>query len=303
MHTFAANSPLRDWLQSQSPTTWSLLNIKAQGALPSGIVEYLSVGDPAEIDAGRAALIAGEGHLRDLITFCGQAPVMAAYRRDLSGVHTANQLAELLCEITLCASLARLSPQKPRLRPPSGRGTYCDVAVQLAGHDVYCEAKRYEDPWPGIEGPASRSIVKSAPDEKPKEAMRPRHMDLQSKLERVPEQFPQGTLNILFVFHRSVAESAKYVQQSLFGGSTFSVEPSEVRLQEDGLFATDAWRTVSACYLCRVQSDGNLVCPTTWQNPDPLVRLPVGVQGVLDRLRLHTMCKGNGARGDKDLGN
>jgi hypothetical protein len=62
-------------------------------------------------------------------------------------------------------------------------------------------------------------------------------------------QFPQRTVNVLFVFHHSLAESAKYIQQSLFGESTFFMEPTAVCLQEDGLFATDTWRAVSACYL------------------------------------------------------
>jgi hypothetical protein len=122
------------------------------------------------------------------------------------------------------------------------------VAVQLAGQTVYCEAKRYEDPWPNTEGPSSRAIVKSPPDEEATEAMRPRHMDLQSKLKRVPQQFPQESLNILFVFHLSLAESAKYLQQSLFGETTFSIESTEVCLKEDGLFAIEDWNVRTLCH-------------------------------------------------------
>jgi hypothetical protein len=284
---------LKDWLHFQAPTIWFLLNKKAQSTLPSGIVEYIGAGDPAEIEARKAGLVMAERHLHDLIDLCRDAAVLATYRRDLSGVSTTTQLAELLCEITLCTSLARLSPQKPKLRPPSGTGTSCDVAVQLAGHTVYCEAKRYEDPWPTYQGPVSRSIFKSPPDDKPQAAIRPRHMDLQSKLEGVPRQFPQGTVNILFVFHLSLGESARYIQQSLFGEATFLMKPTEVALQGDGLFMTDAWRAVSACYLSRVQSDGNLVCPTGWQNPRAFAPVPAPVHELLDRLRSPSRFEGN----------
>ena len=193
---------LKDWLQSRTPMIWSLLNSKAQATLPLGIAEYIGAGGLTEIEEGRIGLMTVERHLHGLVSLCGYAAVLATYRRDWSGVYTVNQLAELLCEITLCASVSRLSPQTPQLRPPSGTGTFCDIAVQLVGKTVYCEVKRYEDPWPNNEGPISRSIVKSSPGEKPTEAIRPRHMDLQSKLQGVPGQFPQGTLNILFVFHR-----------------------------------------------------------------------------------------------------
>ena len=284
---------LKSWLKSRTPTIWSLLNSKAQSTLPLGIAEYIGKGDPAEIEAGRTGLVTVEKHLQDLISLCGYAAIRATYRRDISGVYTVNQMAELLCEITLCASVSRLSPQKPQLRPPSGTGTFCDVAIQLAGQTVYCEVKRYEDPWPNNEGPFSRSIVKSSPDEKPTPAKRPRHMDLQSKLKGVPGQFPRGSVNILFVFHRSLAESAKYIQQSLFGESTFFVEPAEVYPEEDGLFTTEAWRTVSACYLSRVQSDGHLVCPTVWQNPRAFVLLPAPVYELLDRFRSRSTSDGS----------
>jgi hypothetical protein len=111
-------------------------------------------------------------------------------------------------------------------------------------------------------------------------------MDLQSKLKRVPQLFPQESLNILFVFHLSLAESAKYLKQSLFGETTFSIESTEVCLKEDGLFAIEDWRTISACYLSYcyadsylnlVGSDGNLVCPIVWQNPRAFTLLPAPV--------------------------
>jgi hypothetical protein len=110
-------------------------------------------------------------------------------------------------------------------------------------------------------------------------------MALQSKLKGVPRQFPQGTVNILFVFHPSIAESAKYIQQSLFGEATFFMEPTKVTLQGDGLFVADTWRTVSACYLSRVRwSDGNLVCLSYWQNPLASTPVPAPAQELLESL-------------------
>jgi hypothetical protein len=284
---------LKYWLQSQTPTIWFLLNKKAQTTLPRGMVEYIGTGGPAEIEMGRAGLVTADRHLQALISLCSDAAVLSTYRRDLSGISTATQLTELLCEITLCASLAKLSPHKPQLRPPSGRGTSCDVAVQLAGHIVYCEAKRYADPWPNYQGPVGRSIFKSPPDDRSQENIRPRYMDLQSKLKRVPTQFPTETINILFVFHPSLAKSARYVQQSLFGQATFFMDPTDVALQGDGLFINDAWHAVSACYLSRVPPDGNLVCLTGWQNPRASAPVPPPVHELLDSLRPPSTFEGN----------
>ena len=72
------------------------------------------------------------------------------YRRDLSAVNSENQVAELFCEIALCASLANRA-QKLELRPSTGKGTYSDCLFNLSGFDIYGEAKRYVDPWPHIE--------------------------------------------------------------------------------------------------------------------------------------------------------
>jgi hypothetical protein len=280
-----ANPDHLQFLQFQTPTIWSLLNSKAQSTLPPGIADFIGAGEPEVIEEGKAGLVTAERHLDALISLCGKADVLASYRRDLSGISTTTQLAELLCEMTLCASLARLSSHKPQLRPRSGRGTSCDVAIQLAGHTVYCEAKRYADPWPNDQGITGRSIFKSLSDASPQEARRPRHMDLQSKLKGVPKQFPQGTINILFVFHPSRTPSASYIQQSLFGEATFFMEPTEVVLQEDGLFMNDDWRAVSACYLSRVRwPDGNLVCINSWHNPHASTPIPAAVQELLVNL-------------------
>jgi hypothetical protein len=280
-----ANPEHLQFLQFHTPTLWSLLNSTAQSTLPPGIADFIGTGDPEALAEGKAWLVTAEQHLNALISLCGKTDVLASYRRDLSGTFTAAQLAELLCELTLCASLAGLSSQKPQLRPPSGRGTSCDVAVQLAGHTVYCEVKRYADPWPNDQGVTSRSLFKSLSNAGPQEARRPRYMDLQSKLKGVPKQFPQRTINILFVFHPSQTPSANYIQQSLFGEATFFMEPTEVVLQEDGLFMKDDWRDVSACYLSQVRwPDRHFVCINSWQNPNASTPIPPAAQELLNSL-------------------
>ncbi|MEE8449491.1 MAG: hypothetical protein V3S39_07650 [Thermodesulfobacteriota bacterium] len=239
-------------------------------------------------ESGRQNLQVFEKHLLRLVSFYGLKEVGDAYRRDLSGLGTATQLAQYLCEITLAASLTTLS-QTLCLRPPSGKGTFCDVRFQLAGHTVYGEAKRYEDTWALDWGkPPMRSLVKAAPGTKPQESAHPHFMDLVSKLCEVPRQFPDGTLNLVFVFHRSaIGEDQRYLQQALFGESTFFDKPDDVTLKEDGLFATKEWRAISACCLSKVLADGTLVCRVVWGNPHPraLVPVPKAVRAALDRLK------------------
>ena len=126
---------LRAWLSTNCPNVWSLLNQQARRVLPCGLVEYLS---PQDIEAlaaafpafdldylykvagdyaeqGRANMAVADRLIQELITACG-SKADDAYRRDLSGVSTAKQLAELLCEITLYASVSKFSSTL-RLRP------------------------------------------------------------------------------------------------------------------------------------------------------------------------------------------
>ena len=278
---------LGSWLQCECPTFWSLLNEKAQRRLPPGIVKYLEEGSAGERETGRHHLKIAEKLLWHLVNFCSITVVGDAYRRDLSGVATTNQLAEVLCEIALCVSLSKLSPALT-LRPASGKGTSCDVSFQVAGFPVYGEAKRYEDNWLSghtPQGPISRSIVKAPPDVNPQGSARPRSMDLYSKLQKVPGQFPDGTLNFLFLFHPSLAESKSYIQQALFGEGAFFMPQNDLCLSEDGLFATEEWRIVSGCCFSRIEPEGNLVCPVVWENPRAFVPIPVPVRMALDRLK------------------
>jgi len=272
----------RVWIKENCPQFYELLNAKAKKQLPIGLIEYLRDGSLSETEAGREHMSSIDRHLNELVNECGLKMVSDKYRRDLSGVHSGNQAAELFCEIALCAFLARRA-QKLELRPATGKGTYSDCLFNLNGFKIYGEAKRYVDPWPHIEEigegtnkeiPSSRSVSKTPTDEKPDDSARPRSMDLRSKLRDVHKQLPDGTLNILFVFHPSLGESKRYLTQAFFGDSNFFKTNSDFVLEDEGLFSIDDWKNISACYLCRVNPDSTVVFASFWKNPRAEIELP-----------------------------
>jgi len=217
--------------------------------------------------------------VKRLITVCGQRAVEHAYWRDLSSVHTEDQLADLFCEIAFCAGVSALSSTPPRLRPPSsrpGRDSHCDVQCQIAGISVYAEVKRYIDPWLRKEwSPTCRDEL--------------RPIDLYRKLCEVPEQFPEGQLNLLFVFHATLnqheALEQEVLEQALLGWREDHLRPgsAEPEHQRDaGLFAREEWRDISGCCLCRIR-DGELQCLNIWDNPRAAVFIPPLVHSALSR--------------------
>lgn len=195
------------------------------------------------------------------------------YKNDLSGVDTADQLAQFLCEITLASSLAKLSNIPPQIHPRINEGRNmkgCDVMVNIEGFDVYAEAKRYEDK----SKTHNRSISQ-------------RCHDLCSKINGdrpVPDQFPDGTINILFVFQSSFLDSEEnikdYIEQTLCGFTDNSVNPP---LHEDGLFSLDKWQKVSACCYVRIEQNKTFKMIKIWENPNANKPVP---PVVLRRLSL-----------------
>lgn len=276
------------WIKSNCPLFWSLLNNKAQRNLPKGLVEYISEGTPSEVEAGKKNLISIEKHLTDLEKLCSFKALGDNYRRDFSGVDSEIRLAELFCEVALCASAGNLFG-KLQLRPPTGKGTYSDCLFNIHGFDIYGEAKRYADPWPHIEKPGNpldkiipykRSISKRPLDEKPDDSARPRSMVLRSKLRDVPRQFPKNSINILFVFHSSLSESKRYLTQALFGDANFFNNGDNLVLEPDGLFASKEWRNISACCLARVNSNSKVIFTFFWKNPRAFMEIPKPVLAV-----------------------
>ncbi len=255
------------FLRENCPHVWAILNQQAKQTPPEGLQEFLSGTWGAE---GRKQLQLADKRLSSLIKSTSERTVGDTYRRDISGVDTKNKVAELLCEIILVDALGGISNAPPVLRPKTKTGKECDVKVVVERSDLFGESKRLADTWEG----GIRSIAKSPPESKPPDTDRPRAMDLFSKLKDVHEQFPQGTLNVLFLFHPSNWNTHVYIKQALFGdasGFDYSSQPS---LHDDGLYALNEWQEVSACAYSRVNSDGTFSIVQIWKNPRANVVLP-----------------------------
>jgi len=258
-------------VKNKCPHLWTLLNEKARRIPPKGIQDFVS--GPLGTEGQRQLQLA-DARIAGLIARTSEAIVGGAYRRDLSGVDTEQKLAELLCEITLVEAAARISDSPPILRPKTGTRKQCDVKVTLAGYEVYGEVKRLADTWEG----GVRSIAKSSPDSKPPDTTRPRAMDLFSKLKEVHTQPPSSSLSVLFLFHPSIWNTPVYIKQALFGDAAGLDESLAPPLHQDGLFALEEWRNVSACAHTRVNNDGTLSIVQVWRNPKANVVLPETVR-------------------------
>ncbi len=287
-----SQSELEKWIRSNCPLFWSFLTKKAQTIMPKGLIEYANLGTASEIETGRNNLIAIEKYLTVLKKFCGLKAVGDAYRREFSGVDSVNRLAELFCEITLCTALATLSGNI-KLHPATGKGTYSDCLFSFCGLNIFAEAKRYEDPWPHIEEPGDgpendapygRSISQRPLAERSSDLARPRSMDLRSKLRDVHRQLPDGTLNVLFVFHRSLAESKRYLTQAFFGDANFFNDEESLVLKSDGLFYLNEWRNISMCCLARFIPEIGVTFPSMWKNPRAQLEMPASVSEAIERV-------------------
>ena len=278
---------LSDWIKSTCPSLWSLLNAKAQTHIPSGYGEYLS---PLPAKRGRRYLRVADQQLQTLIDVFAFSTIAREYRRDLSGVVTRTQLAELLCEIATCVAFCKHSATL-LLRPKNERGKACDFRCLLNGFDVFGEIKRYDDNWflrtePPQQNIRSRFLTRPISGTLPPDTRWPRYMELQSKLLDVPQQFPDRTINIVFIFHSSLEDNDRILRQALFGEhSAFSGPVNNDFSAEDGLFSREDWRNVSACCYSLLLEDGQLVCSVIWDNPRAHVPVPEEVHSVLKSLR------------------
>jgi hypothetical protein len=255
------------FLQESCPNVWSTLNQKARRKPPAGFRAFLA---GSWYEQGRAFLQHADKRINQLIEQTSEKLVGDTYRRDLSGADSEKKLAELLCEISLVASLARISLEVPVLRPKNESGTECDVKVVIEGIDLYGDSKRLEDRWEG----GIRSVEKSSPGSEPTDSARPRSMDLYSKLKDVPRQFPSGTVNAVFLFHPSIWNSQLYIAQALFGDNSISSELGKLALYNDGLYSLPEWRKISACCHSRVDYDGTLSIVNIWKNPNAPICVP-----------------------------
>jgi len=271
----------KTWLAAACPRVWELLNQRAQQKLPPGLA-------PPWTDHAKEWWAFADAQITALRVACGEQEVRDAYGPDLSRATTAARVMELISELSVSAALGTLPPRF-RLRPSTGRGTYSDFALEFAGVPMYGEVKRYEDRWFSTpRDPArGRALVKAPPGSSAiGQADRPRSMDIVSKLRAVPRQFPEGTVNMLFVHHPSFGDSYRYVQAALFGHETALVAPEAIGVSAaDGLFAADEWRRVSACYLTHIDPTHGTWFPVEWRNPRADVPLPTKVRKAVARLR------------------
>jgi len=273
----------RSKLQKRCPAIWSILNMKAKSSLPYGFIEFLNKRNFKK--RAWQTIEIPEKHTQDLINLCGREKVGRAYRRDLSAVNNEERLLDILHEIVLCSFLGKLS-NNIELRPLSGDRTSCDVSLQIDGFIIYGEVKRFPDKWwlrKNSSKVLGRSIFKEPKVEKSLYS-RPRYMDLKSKLKEVPRQFPNSTINLLFVFTSSFGVELQYLKQALYGEKNFFTENRETYcLMEDGLYYKEEWLNVSGCCLPRVDvlNAGNIVVPTIFENPKATLPIPGIVRNAL----------------------
>lgn len=258
------------YLKRNCPNIWSIFNQRARRCPPKGFQEFLS-GEGAE--NGKVWLQSADKRICQLIQKTSETQVGDTYRRDISGAESENKLAEIFCEITLADSLGSISSDILLLRPKNETGTECDVKVVINGFELFGDSKRLEDNWLG----GKRSIAKSPPESKPTDANRPRAMDLFSKLKDTPRQFPNGTLNVIFLFHPSIWNSQMYIRQALFGEKTSFDKSSPPPLYDDGLYSLLEWQKISACVYSRMNEDGTLSIVNLWSNPNAAICIPDNV--------------------------
>jgi hypothetical protein len=217
-----------------------------------------------------------------MIDILGKEDVGKAYRRDLSGVGDENKVAELLCEITVCAAIVEKtgSPAEFCLHPQTNANKHCDFRAKLGGHTIWGEIKRFEDNYfstPHFDLAKGRALSMSAYEGNPGASFRPRSEDLRSKLAKVPRQFLEGEINVLFIFHSSYGESAHYLQAALLGDSCISLNKDAIKRSScpkgNALFALKQWNRVSACCLTSVHH-GGLAIKNLWYNLNASASLP-----------------------------
>ena len=242
--------------------------------------EYFREYAISQMEVGRTHLEKAANEIGRLMVRLGQKQVCDAYRRQFSGVGDEHKVAELLCEITVCVSMADISDEF-ELRPSTTGKKRCDFRAMLAGHYVWGEVKRYEDTWfekPHLSG---RAISMQSYVNARGRAAIPRAEQLREKLDGyaagrhpngVPEQFLKNQINLLFIIHRSYGESERDLHDALFGD----------RESNNGLFMRERWRNVSACCWSGVDGNDSFTIRKIWGNPNALMAVP---ENVLTELR------------------
>lgn len=228
-----------------------------------------------------------EDCFKDLISNCGDKVVGDAYRRDLSTVEDENAFLNILHEIVLCASLSKIVPEL-KLRPAI-LGKRPDLSFKVEGVEVFGEVKRLIDRWwIDSDNHDWRLVSKTPTGEIPPGCARPRSEELYGKFINATRQFPDGKVNLFFVFTSSFGQEINYLQQALFGDANFLRGPHEIVLDNDGLFSTPEGMVLSGCCLVR-DDNGEIVLSKYWRNQNTKVPLPPSVEKVLKKLAIGNM--------------
>jgi len=284
MKTSQNTTILKEWIEPNCPILWSLLNSRAKKTLPQGLIEFS--GGQTEIEKFEINLKRIENVLKDLKAMCDSKSFADVYRHRLSE-NSGNQVFDLFYEISVCCSLGKISDDKKiTLQPPTGKGTFSECLFKPHGFDIYAEVKNYPDLWPLLNGNLhQRSLCKSEPNEKPLDTARPRSMDLRSKLNDVHRQFPDKSINLLFIFEHSISDSKRHLAQALFGDKNVSSNDYYI-LYEDGLFFKEECRNISACWLLYydvVKSE--VVFYHFWENPRAYIGFPKIILDEFHKMR------------------
>lgn len=300
-HRTADPQVAQRWLEGNCPTLFSMMKGKPERVVPPGLLHYLS--PRTRGDEGEGGLdVTGTGYLRfaeealEIIKNLAGPEELKKLGKRLASVGKEDELVQLLCETSVCAALARLAePGSLVLEPQTLKGRRCDVKLRLGQTELWGEVKRYSDTWPSNpdrEQPA-RALSVQGHREAPEGARpaRSRAEALRSKLDGkpgeakgVPDQLPEGTLNVLFLFEDAWSP-LPHVRAAFLGDEFYfrDPDPEEEAPAPDGLFARDRWTKISACCWVTARA-ATATNQRIWLNPRAECPVPAEVAARLENL-------------------
>jgi len=266
------------WLENECPLIWHILNHKAKSNIPKGINDFLNSGSESEIEDGKMIFSIIEKYLKTLTQKISTNDVSNNYRRELSSIDSEKQLSEIFSEISVCATISKIS-NDISLKPISRKPKRSDFKATIENSEIYGEVKRYEDK----KRINRRSILTKDDYHVKQKTTRPRFSELYSKLENVYKQLPSDSINIIFLFHSSFGETVKYIKQVLFGEHNFWNKNENLILEPNSLFSKVEWENISALCLCRLGKKGFVEFYEIFKNPKANNHLP---EAVADKIKM-----------------
>lgn len=263
------------WLKYNCPLFWQILNKKAKKKIPDGIMEFLSSCYVSEIENGKKIFSIIETYLKTLTDKIGINDIADKYSGRLSTVSSEKKLSEIFSEISVCATISKIS-SAILLEPVSREKKHSDFKALIDNYEIYGEVKRYEDKkYLGRKG---RSILTTDDSKTKQKTHKPRYFELCSKLtkkgEEVYKQLPTDSISIVFLFHASYGETVNYIKQLLFGESNFWNKNENLILEPNSLFSKVEWENISAVCLCKLGENESVEFYEIFRNPNANNRLP-----------------------------